>query len=226
MNQRLTYETLFYDDPEIGPGVASQRQGGTMKTQTKPKPKNHVIRDIDHIFWDMDGVFADFVGGVLDLMGVETRSAGTKWPPGEYAIETVFGITTERLWNLINRGGVDWWSHLDRFEWHTELRSIIADCRGSHSVLTSPGDCPAAYQGKRIWADRHLHGLPLHLTSHKQLLAKPSALLIDDSDKNCEQFVAAGGRAILFPQLWNSNHAETGNRIEYVRELLIDFKVL
>lgn len=219
MNQPLNYETLFYDDPDVGPGEPrGRKQGETMKHKRN--------LDIDCIFWDMDGVFADFMGGVIDLIGRDHQAVYQNWPPGEYSFENAFGISTERLWNLIYRGGVNWWSHLDCFEWHTELRSIIADSRGSHSILTSPGDCPFAYQGKRIWADRHLSGLPLHLTSQKQLLAKPSTLLIDDNDRNCEQFIAAGGRAILFPQIWNSNHGEVGNRIEYVREQLIEFRVL
>lgn len=210
---QLTYETLFYDDPDIGPGVALEPQGDRMEP-------------INHIFWDMDGVFADFVGGVLDLMGLEAELNAQVWPAGEYSLEKVLNISTERLWNLINRGGVDWWAHLDRFAWHTELRSMISDCRGSHSILTSPGDCAFAYQGKRLWADRHLSGLPLTLTGHKQLLAKPSTLLIDDNDRNVDLFKLAGGRAILFPQIWNSNHGQVGDRIEFVREQLIELKVL
>lgn len=212
MNQ-LTYETLFYDDPDIGPGVALEPQGDRMEP-------------INNIFWDMDGVFADFVGGVVDLLHIEPLSIANNWPAGEYSLEKVLNISTERLWNLINRGGVDWWAHLDPFAWNTELRSLIADCRGSHSILTSPGDCAFAYQGKRLWADRHLSGLPLTLTGNKHLLAKPSTLLIDDHDRNVELFQDAGGRAILFPQHWNRNHDKVGDRIDFVREQLIEFKVL
>jgi hypothetical protein len=30
--------------------------------------------------------------------------------------------------------------------------------------------------------------------------------LIDDSSDNCKEFVAAGGRALLYPQPWNSKN--------------------
>lgn len=183
---------------------------------------------IKHVFWDLDGVFVDFVGGVLDLLGIDQQSAGDDWPPGEYSIEAIFGITSERLWNLINRGGANWWAHLDCFEWNAELRSLIADCRGSHSILTSPGDCTAAYLGKRLWCDRHMSGMPLHLTAQKQLLANPAALLIDDNDRNCELFRQAGGNAILFPQLWNQNHqlASQPFRIDYLENELRQLGVI
>ena len=38
------------------------------------------------------------------------------------------------------------------------------------------------------------------------LCAQAGALLIDDSDHNVIQFRNHGGQAILFPQIWNSNH--------------------
>lgn len=181
--------------------------------------------EIKHIFLDMDGVMADFVGGVIDLLKLDHFKALNEWPRGEYSMETALGITTDRLWNLINRNGSEWWAHLDPFEWNKHLLSMVIECRAAPSILTSPGDCAYAYTGKRLWAEKHLSGFPLHLTSQKHLLAKPSSLLIDDSDRNCEQFREDGGHAIVFPQPWNSQHGETFRRMAYIREQLQEFGV-
>lgn len=50
----------------------------------------------------------------------------------------------------------------------------------------------------------------------KELNAKSGAILIDDSDKNVENYRAAGGCAILFPQPWNKNSQYIESRTDYV----------
>jgi len=47
------------------------------------------------------------------------------------------------------------------------------------------------------------HGPELVLTRDKSLLARPRAVLVDDSDANVDAFRAAGGAGIVFPQPWN-----------------------
>lgn len=48
---------------------------------------------------------------------------------------------------------------------------------------------------------------------------EPNQILIDDRDKNVDHFIAAGGNAILFPQVWNSNHA-VQDRMKFVADEL------
>jgi 5'(3')-deoxyribonucleotidase len=68
-------------------------------------------------------------------------------------------------------------------------------------------DCAAA---KLDWIDEHLPrywnrvllGHPKHVT------ATPQSILIDDCTKNCEEFTAAGGTAILCPRPWNKRWGE------------------
>ena len=49
-------------------------------------------------------------------------------------------------------------------------------------------------------------------------LAHRDAYLIDDFDANVNKFSERGGNAILFPQVWNSNHVVKTDRVEYVLE--------
>jgi hypothetical protein len=52
--------------------------------------------------------------------------------------------------------------------------------------------------------------------SPKFLCAKPDNILIDDSDKNCNSFIKAGGKAILVPQPWNNQYSFKGPKVPYV----------
>jgi hypothetical protein len=54
------------------------------------------------------------------------------------------------------------------------------------------------------------------MTAHKDRLAHANAYLIDDFDVNVERFCSRGGNGILFPQLWNSNHAFAEHQLDYV----------
>ena len=55
-------------------------------------------------------------------------------------------------------------------------------------------------RGKRIWIARNLKPKPskIHLVRREQKkdYANDDALLIDDHDKNCKEFINAGGKAI------------------------------
>ena len=66
-----------------------------------------------------------------------------------------------------------------------------------------------AWSGKAAWVNKHLSFYNTRLiitTASKLLLAGPNTLLIDDRDKNVEEFRKAGGQAILVPRPWNKNH--------------------
>ncbi len=58
------------------------------------------------------------------------------------------------------------------------------------------------------------------LGSQKYFCAAPGHVLIDDSDKNCKAFEKWGGKAILFPQYWNSRHKLWPNAVDVVLEEL------
>ncbi len=68
-------------------------------------------------------------------------------------------------------------------------------------------------QGKRVWVKRELPGtkLILRYASQKQEYASPTSILIDDRQKNIDQWEAAGGIGIL--------HTSTANTIEQLKKL-------
>jgi len=76
-------------------------------------------------------------------------------------------------------------------------------------ILTAPRPEAGCIEGKKTWVKKHMpKSLQRNViyTEVKHLLACQNSLLIDDSDKNVDRFRLHGGRAILVPRPWNSNH--------------------
>lgn len=184
---------------------------------------------IEHVFIDMDGVMADWVGAVCDLFGrFQEDYVSRNWTPGEYSIEQILNISTERLWATINRQGIDWWAHLEPLPWWRDLLAIVEAAEVETSILTAPGRCDHALTGKGRWLNQHLptYRGRLHMTKEKHLLAGPDRLLIDDSDENCRRFIEAGGAAIVYPQPWNSAHLYAGRPLPGIKRQLANYGII
>ncbi|MDB4614339.1 hypothetical protein OAH18_01485 [bacterium] len=159
-----------------------------------------------HILLDMDGVIADFVTAALRLHG--GAEALANWPPGEWDMAKVLGLGTSAFWQPIDKMGADFWADLKPYAWTPQLISLIEEF-APYTILSSPGLGEEAPTGKIRWLREHVKSdFASYLFGHqKWLCAKPGQVLIDDRDKNVDLFIAAGGNAILFPQVWNANHA-------------------
>ena len=155
---------------------------------------------------DLDGVLVDFVGSALRLFQGEAEAEATlfDWPRGEWDIAKVLGVSTGEFWKRVDHAGEDWWATLPEYPWAQTLLRVISD-QDEFVIASSPSlhQCSAA--GKVRWMQGRFHeGFRSYmLGEHKHLLAGPGRTLIDDSERNCERFEAAGGTAILFPRPWN-----------------------
>ncbi len=176
---------------------------------------------IERIYLDMDGVLVDWFGGICDLMQLDRVWLEQFWIDGANTEQTL-KIDQEHMWNLVNRHGSDWWAHLNPLPWTTELLGLFAETSAEISILTSPANSDYAATGKIRWLK---HYMPyyvdrIHLTAQKHHVAREGVLLVDDSDINCERFIAAGGEAVLFPQVWNKKRVFSSSPMQSVRAQL------
>lgn len=175
---------------------------------------------IDHVFLDMDGVLCDFVTPALSLH--KRADALQTWPAGTWDIASVLGVSDEEFWKPINEAGHDFWFSLQPYPWMDRLVSLVT-LVSDWTIASSPSQCHHSASGKVAWLDKYF-GFPFRkylLGPDKHHLGKPGHLLIDDNDKNCCEFEARGGKAILFPQPWNELHRHASDPIEYVAERLV-----
>lgn len=181
---------------------------------------------IQRIYFDMDGVLVDWFGGICDLLQRDRLHEESRWPEGA-TTEQALQVDVDRMWNLVSRHGCDWWANLDPLPSMRELLVLFADTRAEIGILTSPANCEHAATGKIRWLKQHLPGFVdrVHMTADKHYLARRGVLLIDDHDGNCERFRAAGGTAVLFPQVWNKKRFHCSRQLESVRAQLRYYRV-
>lgn len=175
------------------------------------------------ILLDMDGVCCDFVSAACRANGQDIKDILPKWEPGGGGeFYKLWGATKEEFWGPIN-GDPSFWVKLKAYPWFGELLEVVfGHVRDQWWFATSPSECPTSQFGKAQWLLEHEFDpdRDAMIGSHKELMAKPGVVLIDDRESNCQSFREEGGHAILFPARWNSNHEHKDNPMPYVRQEL------
>lgn len=149
------------------------------------------------IYCDMDSVLVDFDRGYQELAGMTTQQADAK------------GV--EAFWDPISKAGAKFWITL---KWMPDGKQLWDYIKKYNPILLSaPSREESSKLGKRVWVKRELPGVKLILryASQKQEYASPTSILIDDRQKNIDQWEAAGGIGIL--------HTSTANTIEQLKQL-------
>jgi len=149
------------------------------------------------IYVDMDGVIVDFDGGYEKLTGITTKEADKKGP--------------EFFWKPISKAGAKWWITLKWMPDGKQLWDYVK--KYNPELLSAPSREEASRLGKRVWVKRELPGVKLILRSadKKQEFASSNSILIDDREKNIEQWKNAGGIGIL--------HTDATSTIKQLKDL-------
>jgi 5'(3')-deoxyribonucleotidase len=167
---------------------------------------------IKRIFLDLDDVLNEFTMTTLEALGCCAGPYNPEWgwdivkAANEMHPHDVF--TTETFWNSLNRKH---WATLPKSRMCDRLIARCADFVGRENVyiLSSPTKDPDCLAGKLEWIQDELPEW-IHrqymIGPQKHLCASPESLLIDDRDKNVQDFCEAGGKVVLVPRPWNALH--------------------
>ena len=173
------------------------------------------------IMLDMDGVLVNFMEGIKSIYGYDDYEI----PDHTYQIHlwtfyaegNPFKISKKELREIFDYSS-EFWVKLPEYSWSKELIKKCFNLVGPENVfiLSAPSRGESC-KGKFNWIEKNYPemGDRYVLTPHKYLCAQDS-VLIDDSDWKIDSFVEAGGHGIVFPQEWNSQHGNVGNRVKYV----------
>lgn len=159
---------------------------------------------IDHILLDMDGVVVHHFIALGRAAGIEVSR--DNWPLGKDGIKAITGLDKATFDSMVINGGADLWASMPAFPWFSSFFKALENIAPVY-YLSSPEYGAGCVAGKVTWIEKQ-HGPSFNrfiLTTHKTLLARPTAVLIDDTQKNVDQFIAAGGQGILFQQPWNGH---------------------
>lgn len=151
------------------------------------------------IFLDVDGVVADFASEFYKIHGRPDLDYRTI---PHYDFSDTLGISYEQAWSDPRIACFEFWRDLPKLPWADAVVDL-ARSKGQIAFLTQPIREPMCAAGKKAWLDRHYAGLPFFICDKKKLLAHPGLTLIDDYEKNVNDWNERGGRAILFPAPYN-----------------------
>lgn len=168
-----------------------------------------------NILLDMDGVIVDFVSAAIEANGFRFRHDDVD----RLNIQEIGGVSAIQFWQAID-DSYGFWESLELYPWAKNLIDLVKDFDRDWSFCTTPSNSPMSTKGKHEWLREYIGSdfKRFVFTPQKQLLARPTNLLIDDSDSNVERFLDAGGQAILFPQPWNKNRDLVNDRVGFVRD--------
>lgn len=149
------------------------------------------------IYCDMDGVLVDFDKGYEDLAGMTPKEADAKGP--------------KFFWEPISKAGEKYWVDLEWMSDGKQLWNYIK--KHNPSLLSAPSREKSSRTGKQKWVDNNLPNVELILrpASQKQEFSGENKILIDDKDKNIEQWESKGGIGIL--------HTSAADTIKQLKEL-------
>lgn len=142
---------------------------------------------IDTVYLDMDGVIVNCLEGLnkYNALNVETNKVD---------------------WKILDGLGRKFWVELDWLPqgklFYTKLSKLCNE-QGIDLCILSAIPTEEGKDGKRIWLKEHTNipSLNIHFVDKARLkknFADEHALLIDDLKMNCDQFIEAGGNAILY----------------------------
>lgn len=160
------------------------------------------------IFLDMDGVLVDFMRPVMAVHGIRYDMYPVE--AGWDIMEAVGILAPEKKLTVS-----EFWAPCDRKFWaglpktnlcDTLIRTVEGYVGAENVALLTSAMWPEAAAGKVDWVMSNYpqYQSRLIMGTAKEFMAGPDRLLIDDRDKNVEDFRAAGGRAIKVPRPWNT----------------------
>ena len=177
------------------------------------------------VYLDIDGVLADFVSGVHKAFNISYSYTDYPYTKGLWDWFAEADLTWDKVDSVCD---VEFWAGL---EWIFDGQSIYHMVRrytrrsgNSLNLLTTPMKNINSTVGKLTWIQEHLgenHRKQALITgADKKIFAGPDTLLIDDQDKNVEEFVAAGGMGILVPRPWNELWGWANESLQVVKNSL------
>lgn len=168
------------------------------------------------VLFDADNVLADFRPAFLNKMGISETAAKTGWRDAYEPSDALLQQAARPVanWNeamdVLRRDSVPFYSDMPATPWAKDLWQGAQQMDASVGILTARTTVDPSREGTRNWVSKNISPLPeaVIVDHQKQRYANSQTILVDDSEKNVNAFLAAGGRAVLVPDPANSRRDE------------------
>lgn len=158
------------------------------------------------LFCDMDGVLSDFDAHLKNILPDMERQYRAKQ------------ISISQFWKELNDYGLDrFWSSMP---WMKDGKLLWRSIYKYNPIILTKVPVTGKHKaiiGKKYWIKREISSdaadNAIMISDSKSKFASPLSILIDDHEKNINQFISAGGTGIL--------HTNTQNTLKELNNVLI-----
>jgi hypothetical protein len=171
-------------------------------------------KGINKIYIDIDGVLADFATALHNKLNIPFSYNNYPYKYGEYdifkEIEQKYGIKYEDVLKALKNK--DFWANMPVLPNAREIVNKAIKAVGLDNVYILTRQMEELngedIEGKKEFIRRHFPELSdkIIATKNKELFANKNSILIDDWDKNIDNFIEKGGNGVLVPRPWNSGY--------------------
>lgn len=150
------------------------------------------------IYLDLDGVIINWVEGVCDWFKIPYEPEKVTHCD---SLQELTNTPSKEFWEKIKTP--DFWENLKPYQHSNSFIKQLQQL-GTVILMSSPAYGCAGY--RQNWIQKYLPDLFYKghyiLTPTKWACAHSGTILIDDNDKNCQEF-SKFGYIIMYPQPWN-----------------------
>lgn len=147
---------------------------------------------IPNLYIDMDGVVANFNGFAATVLREPVDFTTEKWAPEQWNKLRDYPCLYRYLPKMPKADEVINLARMFRTHLNWGLYMLTAVPKGN--------DVPDAFHDKILWMQKHYPDIAVRFgpfAKNKKDHCRPGDVLFDDRVSNCEEWVQAGGRAIL-----------------------------
>jgi len=160
-------------------------------------------------YLDVDGVLVDFIGGLHRALKIPFDYSNYPYESGRWDILSDIASRAKVSLGYLNLlCSTHFWESLLWTADGKEILELVERSFGEENVylLTTPMPNTQSWTGKYLWVENHLPRYKERTVITKvpkSMFASENRVLLDDRDQNVDEFIAAGGDAILVPSLLN-----------------------
>jgi 5'(3')-deoxyribonucleotidase len=172
----------------------------------------------------------DLHGVLSDIVPAFCRAHGRPNPYddpahiGQYGLGKIWGMTDKELFAPMDE---EVWGNAGRCRDAYTVVEMVTERFGPDNVYILSAPAPVRNRGcmpgNEAWIAKHFPQFlgRYHFGMQKHLCANSDAVLVDDCDANIAAFHGRRGAiGVLYPQPWNTRHADSDRALAVLREAL------
>lgn len=173
---------------------------------------------IKRIFLDVDGVLANWTKKACEKTSIEY--------PIDFEFPNQGWLATRASVKKIQDASdsLEFWTDIEKYPWSNDIVKMVSQSGKHWNFLTKPMKTPHCFAGKAEWMFQHY---PYHwdkmwiVTGSKSTVCRgPGDLLIDDMDKNLEEWKEAGGSIFEWKEVTHDWTGDWKDRLKRLKETI------